>query len=296
MDDAGKIRIWEMVAQSYRFVLSHPRDLARVGWLPLIALFALNLLFDGAGTAANAIDPAVLGPAVGKAAVNLLVLSLIAAMILVAWHRVVLLGDGGRRGMAVGLGPREMRYLLSWLALSAAFLVLFVMAWALVIAAGFTFLVALKLALLLAGAGGTLALGNTDQFLALLYVAVLPAFLLASYFATRLSLVLPAMATDRQRSLGRAWSLSAGNGWRLVLAALLVMLPVELVSFAIGFAMREMLDTALYYPLALAASCGVLLLIVATGTVLSLFSVELDQRGGPATPAPRAVTHRPAVA
>ncbi len=279
MDGAGRIRVWEMVAESYRFVLSHPRDLVRIGWLPLIALFALNLHFDGVG-------PAALGPAIGEAAVNLLVLSLIAAVILVAWHRVVLLGDGGRRGIAINLGPREMRYLLSWLVLSAVFLVLFMIAWALVTAAGFALLVALKLALLLAGAGGSLALGDTDQFLVLLYVAVLPAFLLASYFATRLSLVLPAMATDRRRSLGRAWSLSAGNGWRLVLAALLVMLPVELVSFAIGIATRAVLGTALYYPLVLAASCGVLLLIIATGTVLSLFSVELDRPGRPAGPLP----------
>ena len=279
MDGAGKIRVWEMAAESYRFVLSHPRDLVRVGWLPLIALFALNLHFDGIG-------PTALGPAVGEAAINLLILSLIAAIILVAWHRVVLLGDGDRRGVAVKLGPREMRYLLSWLALSAAFLALFMIAWALAIAGGFALLVALKLALLLTGAGGRLALGNTGQFLVLVYVAVLPAFLLASYFATRLSLVLPAMATDRRRSLGRAWSLSAGNGWRLVLAALLVMLPVELVSFAIGIATREVLGTALYYPLALAASCGGQLLIIATGTVLSLFSVELDQPSRPATPLP----------
>ena len=279
MDGAGKIRVWEMAAESYRFVLSHPRDLVRVGWLPLIALFALNLHFDG-------IDPAALGPALGEAAINLLILSLIAAIILVAWHRVVLLDEGGRRHVAVNLGPRELRYLLSWLGLSVAFLVLFMIAWALVIAAGFALLVVLKLVLLLAGAGSSLALGNTDQFFALSYMAVLPAFLPASYFATRLSLVLPAMATDRRRSLGRAWSLSAGNGWRLVLAALLVMLPVELVSFAIGIATRAVLGTALYYPLALAASCGVLLLIIATGTVLSLFSVELDQPGRPATPLP----------
>jgi hypothetical protein len=279
MDDGGKIRIWEMVAESYRFVLSHPRDLVRVGWLPLIALFAVNLHFDGIG-------PVALGPAIGGAVVNLVILSVIAAIILVAWHRVVLLGDGGRRGIAVNLGPREMHYLLSWLALSVVFLVLFAVAWALVTAAGFALLVALKFVLLLAGAGDGLALGKTDQFMVLLYAAVLPAFLLASYFTTRLSLVLPAMATDRRRSLGRAWSLSAGNGWRLVLAALLVMLPVELVSFAIGLATRAVLDTALYYPLAFAASCGVLLLIIATGTVLSLFSVELDRPGPAAAPQP----------
>jgi hypothetical protein len=275
MYDCGKIRVWEMVADSYRFVLSHPRDLVRVGWLPLIALFSLNLWFDGFGAPAS-------GFAFSKVAVNVLVLSLIAAIILVAWHRVVLLDSDARgSGIAVRLGWREIRYLLSWLALSLAFLGLFALVWGSVIALGFGLLVVLKFVLLLAQSGEALALGSTDQFIVMLYAAVLPAFLLASYFATRFSLVLPAMATDRRRSFGRAWSLSAGNGWRLVIAALFVMLPVELVSIGMGLATREVLGTALYYPLALAACCGVLLLIVATGTVLSLFSVELDQHTGP---------------
>ena len=278
MDDGGKIRVWTMVVDSYRFVLSHPRDLIRVGWLPLIALFALNLWLGGIGSTSRGLDAAAPDFGIGKVALNIMLLSLIAASILVAWHRVVLLHiDTSGSGVAVRLGWREMRYLLSWLALSAVFLGIFTLSWGLVIGLGFLLLVALKAALLLAQAGGPPTLGSTDQFIVLLYAAVLPAFLLASYFATRFSLVLPAMATDRQRSLGRAWSLSAGNGWRLVIAALFVMLPVELVSIGMGFATHEMSGTALYYPLALAACCGVLLLIVATGTVLSLFSVELDR-------------------
>lgn len=283
MDNGGKIRVWTMVVDSYRFVLSHPRDLIRVGWLPLIALFALNLWLGGIGPTSRGLEAGAPDLGLGKVALNIMLLSLIAASILVAWHRVVLLHtDTSGRSIAVSLGWREIRYLLSWLALSAAFLGFFALAWGSVIALGFVVLVALKAVLLLSQAGESLLLGSTDQFIVLLYVAVLPAFLLASYFATRFSLILPAMATDRQRSLARAWSLSAGNGWRLVIAALFVMLPVELVSVGMGFATHEMSGTALYYPLALAACSGVLLLIVATGTVLSLFSVELDRGSRPA--------------
>ncbi len=278
MDNGRKIHVWTMVADSYRFVLSHPRDLIRVGWLPLTALFVLNLWLDGMGPAAQGLDTATPALAIAQVALNILLLSPIAASILVAWHRVVLLHvDTSGHGIGVRLGWRETRYLFSWLALSAAFLGIFTLAWGLVIGLGFLLLVALKAALLLTQAGESSSLGSTDQFIMLLYAAVLPAFLLASYFATRMSLVLPALATDRQRSLGRAWSLSAGNGWRLVFAALVVMLPVELLSIGIGFAMREVIGTALYYPLVLAACCGMLLLIVATGTVLSLFSIELDR-------------------
>lgn len=282
MDDGRQIQVWTMVADSYRFVLSHPRDLIKVGWLPLTALFVLNLWLDGMGPAAHGLGTATPALAIAQVALNILVLSPIAASILVAWHRVVLLHvDTSGSSVGVRLGWREMRYLFSWLALSAVFLGIFTLAWGLVIGLGFLLMVAFKAALLLTQAGASPALGSTDQFIVLLYTAVLPAFLLASYFATRFSLVLPAMATDRQRSLGTAWNLSAGNGWRLVLAALFVMLPIEIFSVSIGLATREVIGTALYYPLVLAACCGMLLLIVATGTVLSLFSVELDRASRP---------------
>ena len=282
MDDGRKIRVWTMVADSYGFVLSHPRDLVKVGWLPLMALFALNVLLDGLGATAHGLETATPALAIAQVALNILVLSPIAAAILVAWHRVVLLHlDTSGSSVAVRMGWREIRYLFSWLALSAVFLGIFTLAWGLVIGFGFLLLVTFKFALLLSQATGAPSLGSTDQFILLLYSAVLPAFLLASYFATRFSLVLPAMATDRQRSLGTAWSLSAGNGWRLVLAALFVMLPIELFSVGIGLATREVIGTALYYPLVLAACCCMVLLIVATGTVLSLFSVELDRGNRP---------------
>lgn len=281
MNDGGRIMVWATVAESYRFILSHPRDLLRVGWLPLIALFGLNLLFGAFDPAPAAFDLASLAPSLGNMALNLLAQTIIAAVILVAWHRVVLLGADQQPGsLAVRFGVRELRYLLAWLMLSVLFLLLLIAAFALVVAAGFAALVVLKTGLLLFGAGQVLALGASDQFVALQYASFLPAMLLATYCASRLSLILPAMATDRRRSLSRAWRLSAGNGWRLALASVFVMLPAELLVVGVAFAARELLGTALFYPLALASSFGVLLLIVATGTVLSLFSVELDQRAG----------------
>ena len=266
---SGTIPVWATVVESYRFVASHPRDCLRVGWLPLVILFALNLLLDTYSAA----------PSVTKMAIYILVQTLIAAVILVAWHRVVLLGAGSRQpACTVGLGRREFRYLVAWTLLSVLFVVFFAIAVALVMAAAFAAMLAVQAGLILAGEASALDLGGTSQFVVIGYLAILPAFLVASYFTTRLSLVLPAMATDRGRSLARAWSLSSGNGWRLVLAAVLVMLPAELLSVAISFASQAVLGTALYYPLALGAACCLLLLIIATGTVLSLFSIELDAR------------------
>lgn len=265
----GKIPVWTTVIESYRFVVTHPSDCLRVGWLPLAIFFTLNLLLDTASTA----------PSVTKIAIFVLVQTLIAAVILVAWHRVVLLGTGPwQPACAVGLGWREFRYLLAWTLLSVLFVVFFALTILLVMGSAFAAMMIVQAGLILAGEANALELGETSQFVLIGYLAFLPAFLVASYFTTRLSLVLPALATDKGRSLGRAWSLSSGNGWRLVLAAVLVMLPVELLSVAISFAASRVLGTALYYPLALAAACCLLLLIIATGTVLSLFSIELDGR------------------
>jgi len=284
MSSAGRIMVWATVAESYRFILSHPRDLLRVGWLPLLALFGLNLLFGTFDPAAAVPDVTDMLPSLGRITVNILVQSVIAAAILVAWHRVVLLGAGSQPGsLTIGFGLRELRYLFAWLMLSILFLVLFTVAFGLVVGIGFTLLVALKALLLLSGSDGLLALGQSDQFVALEYACLAPAVLLATYFASRLSLILPAMATDKPRTLAGAWRLSAGNGWRLAFASVCVMLPVELVIVGISFAAKEFLGTLLHYPLAFASSFGVLLLIVATGTVLSLFSVELDQQVAAAT-------------
>lgn len=279
MGRGGKIRIWTLAVESYRFVLTHPRDLVRVGWLPLLAIFALNLFYRTGNPVPDFADLATFWPKLRDTGISTLAQTLVAVVILVAWHRVVLLGTGGRRGpLEIRLGTRELRYLLVWLLISLLFLVMFAIAFFLMVAAGFAALVAVQAVLTMTGTTESVDLGQLEQFVWLQYAAVLPAFLLASYFTTRLSLVLPAMATDKERSLVGSWSMSAGNGWRLVVASLIVILPAELLSLGIARVMQGVSETGLYYLLALAASLTFLLLIVSAGTVLSLFSVALDQQ------------------
>jgi hypothetical protein len=100
--------------------------------------------------------------------------------------------------------------------------------------------------------------------------------LIAAYVAIRLSLILPAMAVDRDRAMRRAWGISSGQGWRLVLASFFTLIPAEIISIGVALGARTAYDTALFVPLALVAAAGLVLLIVVTGTVLSLFSRDLD--------------------
>lgn len=282
----GKIAIWATVMKSYRFILAHPLAFLRIGWLPLIVLFLLNLVFGTFGPVAASLEPAVVLAESGRVLANIMAQTTVAAVVLVAWHRVVMLGPEGHSGLlAVALGLREMRYLLAWLLLSVLFLVLIVLCFGLVVAIGFVILLGLKLGLTLFGARHLLDLGGADQFMILELASLAPAFLLATYVASRLSLILPALATDKRRSVRRAWSLSVGNGWRLTLASILVMLPVECVSVTSAFAAHGAVGTPLYYPFAFAASFSLLLLIVATGTVLSLFSLELEKNKSEASAA-----------
>jgi len=275
MADGTKIPVWDLVEESYRFVLSHPREFARIGWVPVLILFVANV---GFGAYAPAADTVSLLAEAMRVSANMAVQTVVAAMVLVGWHRFVLLGEKARpSGPVVAIGRRELRYLLAWVALSVLFLVLLIAAWAFVLAAFFFFMAIAKLALLLVGSPNMVPLGETtNQFVALELAAIPAAMLIAAYVAIRLSLILPAMAVDRDRAMRRAWGISNGSGWRLVLASFFTLVPAEAISIGVAFGARAAYDTPLFYPLAFGAAAGLVLLIVVTGTVLSLFSRNLD--------------------
>ncbi|MCG8596572.1 MAG: hypothetical protein MI785_19710 [Kiloniellales bacterium] len=274
----AKIRIWRMVGESYGFLLTHPGTLLRVGWLPLLLLFGLNLLFGGFDPWPRGQGLAALLPSLGLMTANVLAQSLVAAAVLVAWHRVVLLGEAAVPGLlGLHIGLREAKYLGSWLLLSLLFILVMVLSCLLIVALGFGMMLGAETALITAGSAGSIPLGEKAQFIVLQVLSLVGALLIATYATTRLSLILPALATDRRRSLGGAWELSAGSGWRLVTASLLVMLPMQAGYLGAVQAANSFGESPLYWPLALLASGFTLLLIVVTGTVLSLFSKALEQ-------------------
>ncbi len=274
----AKIRIWRMVAESYRFLLAHPGVLVRIGWLPLLLLYGINLAFGGLNAWPQSQDLSALLPPLGRLTGNVLAQSLVAAAVLVAWHRVVLLGEAAVPGVfALHAGLREAKYLATWLLLSLLFMLVLTLVSLAIVALGFGAMLGAQAVLGAAGSAGGVALGQPAQFIALQVLSLICALLIAAYATTRLSLILPALATDRQRSFGTAWQLSAGSGWRLVAASLLVMLPMQAGYLVAARLAAGLADSPLYWPAALLASGFTLLLIIATGTVLSLFSKALEQ-------------------
>lgn len=274
----GKIRIWSMAMQSYGFLLRHPGALVRVGWLPLLALFGLNLLFDAYAPWPKTVDPVAMFPRFGSLSANLLGHTLVAAVVLVTWHRFVLFGQTPGNGvLGIRLGRRELRYMGMWLLLSLLFLFVFSLGTLVFIAVGFGGMMGTHQALVIAGSAGAVPLGQKAQFIVLQVIAVIGAFLCACYATCRLSLTLPALATDKKSSFGHAWQISGGNGWRLVAAFLLVMLPMQVAHLAAALLATGLSDTPLYLVAALLASASTLLLILVMGTLFSLFAQSLEQ-------------------
>lgn len=260
---------------SFRFVLTHWRALLRVGLLAVPAFLLVTLGLDsfdtnrvaGSGVTADAL----------RTLLDFLARAIIASIVLVAWHRVVMLKRAGRRlALSIGFGPREIRYLLVWMMLSVAFAGVFAAVVAVMATVQFVAMLALYLLLLLAGVADTLVVGQRDQFVILLWISVFFAVPAAAYVTGRLTLVLPALAVDRRRPLREAWRLSAGNGWRLVAASLIVLVPMESIAALCGAAAAEARHSFAYVPLATAAAISFYLLIVLTGTILSYFSLQLD--------------------
>lgn len=277
-----KLPVWRTAMESYRFLAGHPRDLVRIGWLPLLALFGLNLLFGTFEPLPDTADPqavlAQVGPMMAKALASLLSQSAVAAVTLVVWHRLVMLGTNTAAGrLPLRVGVRELRYLGAWMLISIVYIMLMLLVDMAIILAFFLAMIVAQAVMMFAGGTG-MALGGQGELVRLVGWLGMPvAIVVAVYFTIRMSLVLPATATEKPGGFGRAWLVSTGNGARMVATSLLVMAPVQLALMGLIEAARAAATPWTYYPLAFLASLGILLFILATGTLLSLFSLGLDR-------------------
>jgi hypothetical protein len=275
----SRLPIFATAVESFRFVLTHRRELMRLALFGVPAFYLLDIGFESINWLA--VSSRGVNATAGKALVDLGLRGIIATIVLVAWHRVVMLKMSARNSLPpVAFGVRECRYFIFWMLLSGGFLAIFAITAAVAVAVQFVAMLGAYVVLLLLGLGKTLVVGQSDQLIIVLWIAVFFGVPVASYVTGRLSLVLPALAVDRRRPLRHAWHLSDGNGWRLVIASLLVILPMESLAALCSRAALAVRATLAYYALSFAAVASVFLLVVLTGTILSLFSLQLDTGQG----------------
>ncbi len=256
----AKLPVWRTTKDCGAFIVDHWGDLVRIGWLPLILLFALNVGFGTYEPVTIDRENPLANIEFSTALIVLMLQGAIATVMLVAWHRLVMrdyVDAAPETAGGPGPGRRASIYFLQFLTLSIVFL--------------FVFVAAMLLAATVLHGFHFFAFGSPGYAMkiGIGYVALLIGLLPAFYVASRLALALPATAVDRRERFERAWEASAGNGWRMVAVTVLAMLPIELVQFGVTVAARSLADTILFYPLVLLACVGVLMLMVALGTVLS---------------------------
>src|ERR1051326_5643970 len=220
-----KIPVLATIREAYGFTFSHLGAIIGLIWLPMIILTVIGFfvlqrssdLYAGALASGNyaAMGPEALGLFCYVAAA-LLLLTMMAVP-------VTQLALGTRKAGALvhfAFGPTEWRLLRGVLGL-----------------VGFLLLPLLLVSIITALLGGQQV--ASDRMMAAvggLYLLYLAGTI---FFGLRFGLVMPALAVSENNPLlARAWTLTAGNFWRLFLVALALFVPVEALSILIQLAVQ----------------------------------------------------------
>ena len=248
----AKLPIWGTMRAVYRLIGRRYRDFLVMSWPVLLGVTlaaVASIAFFGHGWGAFLAGLCVL---LGHAVFN------------AAWHRVVLLNEAPGRS----LDKRSLRYLNATLLLLAIAVIL-----AMTIGMG-----GITLFTLLGGEalGGDVLTGVVTGLLLIIILSLL----------ARFSFILPEVAIDRGAQIFRAWEISRGNGFRLLVIGVLLNLPLIVLSLLLAEAARGLQGTPAL--LALAAIDVVLqfLMLALSATLLSLAYMRLIQARRPGSAEP----------
>ena len=176
--------------------------------LPLIVLLVLAFFFAKWGSSLEGDN--------GSGVLALILIVLVVGIFMtitsamIACHRIFILGESSMKGFKlISWTPREWRFIAWWIVIGLITSVVF-----------------LPIQVLLLPILGQ-AHGNTNVTTAyiVLYIGQIPAM----YVFSRLALVLPATAVDKKPNLTWAWTISRGNGLRLLVVIGLIPLMTDLI-------------------------------------------------------------------
>lgn len=217
----SKLPVISIVKEAFQGAYSHFNDMVRIVWLPTLLYVVINVYISQ--QTSGALEPSIF------LIIAFIVSTFLWAMMAVAWHRRILIGETPTDLVYFKFGRREARFVLITIMLSLLFLpgILF-----LVMSVGLS---SEDIQNIMAGVEPTLKPENVSGFYLLLGYVL---FFLAFYFSVRLSLLLPSVAIGNGVNAGQIINMSKGNFWRLLgaiaLSTLIVVIAVNLVSTVIA--------------------------------------------------------------
>ena len=192
-----RVPVWRTVVTAYRDTFANFGAFLKIAALPLLLGIGVAVVLPESET-----DPA-------SHLLNIALATLLAVIFELSWYRFLLFGGA----------QSEVRLLPPWNARFRRFL-------------GFSFLLLLPTApaeLFL------LVLGSREgEALATLYALAVLMYVTGIYFGLRLTFALLWIAGDAPGRLAESWRSTRGNGLRLLLIFILVVLPPFLLLFALG--------------------------------------------------------------
>ncbi len=205
-----KFRVWATVVEAFDYCWRERRAMVHFGWIPVGITLAVAILLQIYGIDKSAVSAGTPDlRASGAIMLTGLIQTLVYLSVSVTWYQKVVLGDSAaRRRPVFTFGRLELRMLGWQFAAIGVFLVVIVIG-ALIISALY---------------GALTAAGQAVAANVLVIVLGLALGLGVCVAAMRFAMIVVLVALDKPVALREAWRMTAGAGWRLVGAMILVML------------------------------------------------------------------------
>jgi len=216
-----RLAVFATAGRAYQFLLREAGTILRLSWFPLlfvtiIQYFAVHAHFAAMRSALAAGSPAALtgfSPVWQWQIANTIVTVLGSAIVAVALHRVILLGDRKPgRYLYAAFGKVEMLFAL------------------------LPVIVVVPIVLVAVLVFGLAAILIPRSFWPLVVVLFMLGYGAFVFVVIRFSLILPIAVLERRYNFVQAWSLTRGNFWRMVGLWLVVFIPVAVVVGIISYA------------------------------------------------------------
>jgi hypothetical protein len=209
-----KLPVFATAGLAYQFLLREAGTILRLSWFPLLIVtiiqyFAMRAQFTAMRSAFESGNVGAVNmnfPVWQWQIANIVVALLGSAIVAVALHRVILLGDRKPgRFLYVALGKVELLFALLPIILMVPIIVVSFLAFGL----------------------GIMLLPKSASWVA--FVGLFLMWLGAVFVLVRLALVLPIAVLEGRYKFGQSWSLTRGNFWRLVGLWLVVLIPLLII-------------------------------------------------------------------